>query len=607
MFSRLLTRANFQTRLVLAIALCGCVAWLTLTFFRSHRRESIGPERAAISLADQPGSSKDSGQSKMEGAAARQYLEETEEGQSLMKAVVTAQYGLKWQQKSPLGESAAGGYLGMSHDQNLNAWFDNEGATIRPTLAQKDRDKNWQLGFKLNGYGYGESLPAAPAIVARNVMGTRIEYERTDCRLTISNCRFGPEGTSALRGRLALETPGNPGVAMSGLLQSAIGNRQSTITEWYENRPEGIEQGFTINAPPERGAGVAANEPLRLRLGIAGDLRARLRDDGQEIVLTDKDGRSALSYGKLSAVDADGKQLAARMEASTDGLEIALVVDDRDAAYPIVIDPIVATLLTSPPLNAGQGAQVGELFGYAVALDGDRAIVGAPRFDFLSGSISDVDSGTVYPLGRNGSTWTLAGGNSFPTASGLCGYSVAISGDNYVFGCPGSNNNTGSVFLIQSGDFFHPHELTTSFRRPGDFYGASVAIAGNNIIVGAPDYDGLANSAPSAGIAYLFRIEVGGNTSSGILAVGNSASDAFGTSVAVDGDTVVVGATQQQRTVRQGLFHQHIRLGDAAARQRQRRRQVRGVRGRERRYGGCRRLGRRPEGQQRRCGLRLRA
>jgi hypothetical protein len=246
MFNSFLTRRNFRTRLVLAIALCGCLAWLALTFFHGDRRESISPVRATITLADQASSGKDAAPTKMEGAAARKYLEETSEGRSLMREVLTAQYGLKWQQKSPLGESTAGGYLGMSHDQNLNAWFDDEGATIRPTLAQKDRDKTWQLGFKLKGYGYGETLPAAPPIVARNVIDTRIEYERTDCRLTISNCRFEPEGTSALRGRHALETSSNTGVAMSGL--SGNCNRQSTITEWYENRPQGIEQGFTINS-----------------------------------------------------------------------------------------------------------------------------------------------------------------------------------------------------------------------------------------------------------------------------------------------------------------------------------------------------------------------
>ena len=44
------------------------------------------------------------------------------------------------------------------------------------------------------------------------------------------------------------------------------------------------------------------------------------------------------------AVDAKGKQLPAHMEASATGGEITLVVDDRDASYPISIDPVIATV-----------------------------------------------------------------------------------------------------------------------------------------------------------------------------------------------------------------------------------------------------------------------
>jgi hypothetical protein len=43
-------------------------------------------------------------------------------------------------------------------------------------------------------------------------------------------------------------------------------------------------------------------------------------------------------------VDADRQKLSARMEASADGREVALVVEEKNARYPILIDPIVATL-----------------------------------------------------------------------------------------------------------------------------------------------------------------------------------------------------------------------------------------------------------------------
>ena len=63
-------------------------------------------------------------------------------------------------------------------------------------------------------------------------------------------------------------------------------------------------------------------------------------------------------------LDALRKQLAAHMEASADGSEITLVVDDRGASYPIVIDPIVADLkqildATRAPVGIGIGTESG--------------------------------------------------------------------------------------------------------------------------------------------------------------------------------------------------------------------------------------------------------
>ena len=93
------------------------------------------------------------------------------------------------------------------------------------------------------------------------------------------------------------------------LFQSAIDNRQSAITEWYENRAEGIEQGFTIAQRPERNNAIVSGQPLRLVVSLNGDLRAHEKDGGQAIELTDGEGKPVLSYSKLTAVDATGSTL----------------------------------------------------------------------------------------------------------------------------------------------------------------------------------------------------------------------------------------------------------------------------------------------------------
>ncbi|MEO8436143.1 MAG: hypothetical protein ABI596_14675, partial [Pyrinomonadaceae bacterium] len=329
------------TRCAIAATLAFCIALLALSLSHQSMPAAPGPVaglNAAYKNGEQIGAPK-----QIAGEEARKYLEQTGEGQSLMQAVTAARFGLKWQERGPLGETGSG-YLGLSHDQNLNAWFSEDGVTVRPTVSEQERDRSWQMGMRLKAYGYGNQLVAAPPIVSHHVEGNRIEYERGHCRLSIANCRFeniaitksavgtqqSPTGTLA-QGRSSRE-----------FFQSAIGNRQSAITEWYENRGEGIEQGFTIEARPERNEDVPATEPLRLVVALAGSLRARVDETGQTAELFDERGEGVASYSKLVAVDVDGKQLVARMETNATGDEIALVVEDADAHYPIVIDPIVA-------------------------------------------------------------------------------------------------------------------------------------------------------------------------------------------------------------------------------------------------------------------------
>ncbi|HEX3229901.1 MAG TPA: hypothetical protein VHQ95_13090, partial [Pyrinomonadaceae bacterium] len=144
----------------------------------------------------------------LQGAAARKYLQEPGEGQSLMQAITAARFGLKSQEHGPFGETGRG-YLGMSHDQNLNAWFAEDGVTVRPTVAEEERARAWHLEMRLKAYGYGTDLVAAPPVISQHVKDNRIEYERAgDFKSQISNLTFQKDL----------------------LFQSAIDSRQSAIT-----------------------------------------------------------------------------------------------------------------------------------------------------------------------------------------------------------------------------------------------------------------------------------------------------------------------------------------------------------------------------------------
>jgi hypothetical protein len=439
----------------------------------------------------------------LSGEKAQHYLQETLDGQSLMQAVTAARFGLQWQEHAPGESKSSGGYLGVSHEQDLNAWFSEDGVTMRPTVSKEEPAPGWQLAFRLKAYGYSDELIAAPPIVSQKVKGTRIEYQR---------------------GLISLNQP--PTI-----------NHQR-LTEWYENRPAGIEQGFTLNERPHRENYVSTDE-LRLVMAVEGDLHADVKQDGQAIELSDAQGKRTLSYSKLAVFDAEGKRLAARMEASPDGREIALVVEDQNASYPVVIDPVMAS--PEQKLEGSTAVQTDARFGYALAIEGNRAVVGAWRHD--SGN---VDIGYVFTFTRSGTNWSLAtidhGANFF--ANSTCGWSVAISGSRIAWGCPGTNAQAGRAFTKNLATGISQELVLVGGSAAGDQFGYSVAINGDKILVGAPFSD---YYAPDSGQVYYFGLNKADGSFVYALKYGsNIANEQFGASLAYDGFHIAAGAPGYQ-------------------------------------------------------------
>jgi hypothetical protein len=121
------------------------------------------------------------------------------------------------------------------------------------------------------------------------------------------------------------------------------------------------------------------------------------------------------------------------------------------------------------------------------------------------------------------------------------GFAVAIHGDTAVVGSAYDENKTGAayVFAKRGQNWVQQAKLTASDGEEGDRFGNGVAIHGDTILVGAPG----AYPTDRAGAAYIFKRSGGGWTEQAQLTPsGSEVGDFFGSFVALDGNTAIVGA-----------------------------------------------------------------
>jgi phage baseplate assembly protein gpV len=209
-------------------------------------------------------------------------------------------------------------------------------------------------------------------------------------------------------------------------------------------------------------------------------------------------------------------------------------------------------------LTAGTDGAASDEFGYSVSIDGDTVVIGA-RYDDDKGS----NSGSAYVFtrvtaGDLASGWTQVAKLTAGTdgaASDYFGYSVSIDGDTVVIGArydDDKGSNSGSVYVFTRDT---PGDLTSTWTQlakltatdgaAGDEFGVSVSIDGDTMVVGA-HYDD--DKGDNSGSAYVYTRDTAGDLASGwtqiakLTADDGAAYDWFGTSVSIDGDTVVIGA-----------------------------------------------------------------
>ncbi len=381
-----------------------------------------------------------------------------EETAAISAQIQQSEYEIHWQ-------SAAGAYMAPNRAHNLRFTFHDDGLTITPREAVQNQSP-WAATMRLASYG----------------------------RLGYPVRRIGVAAW-AVAGNTAHDNAGG-------------------ITIDYKNDSSGLRQDFLIRERPP-GSG-----PLRLEFGLNASGANITFDPAQNamyLTIAQKPSKVIMRYRDLHVFDSERMPLKARMEQVCPG-RFAIVVDDAEARYPVLIDPTLE--------NDGylQDPQAGSLFGQSVAYVAEvyftaggtgeygnhlGVAVGAPYFD--SGSVPNAGAVYYYDAGWDGSlsttpTWSYAGGGS----NEFLGWSVADGGannsiggiayHNILVGAPGfsheqTNEGAAMAFYYDSNAASYPSSPSWIYYggNAGENFGWSVAgnvdFAGSGsagVIVGAP-------------------------------------------------------------------------------------------------------------------------
>ncbi len=270
------------------------------------------------------------------------------------------------------------------------------------------------------------------------------------------------------------------------------------VQEWFVNDSRGLEHGFTLARRWDTTDSTAA---LSLDMSVRGGLIPHVLNDGRDVRFLDQSGRAVVNYSGLKVWDADGKPLNSRFTVGADRRSLTLTVADQGAKYPVTIDPIAQQAYVK-----ASNLKSGDRFGQSLAVSGDRAVIGALLQDG-SGTIV-TNCGAVYVYRRNAGAWVqeaiLQASN--PTAEDYFGSAVAISGETIVVGAPSEDSaatgvngnqadntkaNAGAayVFVLQGGQWVQQAYLKASNSDAGDNFGYTVGVSGDSIVVGAPNED----------------------------------------------------------------------------------------------------------------------
>lgn len=242
----------------------------------------------------------------------------------------------------------------------------------------------------------------------------------------------------------------------------------------------------------------------------------------EEQKLVASDGVAGDLFGFSVSLDGDAALIGAR-----DHDAVGL---DNGAAYVFRFDGL--TWVEEQKLTASDAVLIGERFGSSVSLQGDVALIGAPE--------AEASDGAVYAFRFDGTTWNeqqklIAVGGA---VVGMFGGAVAMDGQVAVIG-----SNRGSAFMGEAHVFRfdgsvwnQEQKLIASEVGAAARFGWSVGVDGETAMVGA-HRDG------PTGSVFVFRFDGTSWVEEQKLTASDGLGDQFGLSVALDGGVALIGDT----------------------------------------------------------------
>lgn len=244
------------------------------------------------------------------------------------------------------------------------------------------------------------------------------------------------------------------------------------------------------------------------------------------------------------------------------------VTTTAGAAYVYTRSGVTWTQQTK--LTASDGANADQ-FGWSVSIQGNTAVAGAP----FANVGANVDQGAAYVFLRSGTTWSQQQKLAVGAAGDRAGSSVSVDVNTALVGAPrrdGAFADQGNAYVfVRSGVTWSlQSSLSVPFvsgKLPGDLdqFGGAVSVKGDVALVGAvgADYDVVAQ-----GVVAVFTRSAA-KWDNGVLLTACDDAEGAGTSVAVLGDTALLGAPTEDigNNATQGAGYVFARSGVTWTRQ----------------------------------------